>query len=216
MGGVLELSDTLSDTAPVRTLDETIARALQQNPQLKILLKHATTLTIREAAVNAERLPVLTASGDAAVNVVTPDPSSSSFASRSFTYNAALELRIPILDGHRRDLEHAALRSQVLELQAQERGLRRQIELNVRLAFLALESASEQLALATRSLAEEDANLQEVQAEHAAGTASGLAVQQAQTERAMAQDVRISAVYAAESARLALAEVTGDVESLDW
>ena len=116
------------------------------------LQAHDKTLQFRDSAVEAEKLPVFLAFGDFGGNMVAPDPSGAGGISHSFTYDAGLELKIPVLDGHRRAIEHSAILSESLQQQNVERDIRRQIELQTRLAFASLQEAEDQLALAKQNL----------------------------------------------------------------
>src|SRR6202012_4583387 len=110
------------------------------------------SLRLKDAAVNAQKLPVLSINGDFGGNIVGPDPNPSESISHSITYNASVELRMPVLDGHARSLERADIASQLQQERVRERDLRRQIELDIRLAFAALQQATEQLELAKKNL----------------------------------------------------------------
>jgi outer membrane protein TolC len=216
LGDTLELSDAFAEHRATITLEDAIAEALHHNPQLATLQIHDKSLMLRDAAVKAQRLPVLSMNGDFGMNIVAPDPSYAGSVSHSITYTATVELRVPVLDGHVRALERADLGAQLQEEHLRERDLRRQIELDTRLAFAALQQASEQLDLAKKTLEAADLDLEETRANHTAEKASGMDLQQAETRRSSAEDGRISALYTQAQARLSLAEVLGNVSSLDW
>ncbi len=216
MGDILEISDGFNDRPVSKTLDEAIADALRNNRRLAALLAHDKTLRFQDSAVQAEKLPIFLAFGDFGGNMVAPDPSGADAFSHSFTYDAGLELKVPVLDGHRRAIERAAILSESLQQQNAERDMRRQIELETRLAFAALQQAAEQLALAKESAEEAGQDLTEARQKYAAGTISGIDLQQAENRFAIAEDGQSEALYAQAQARLSLAETTGNVSSLEW
>ncbi len=215
-GTALELRDTLPARPPVPTPDEALALALQSNPQLRTLAARGKALKLRDRAVSAEALPSLHASADAGLNGVAPDPSGASGLTHSFVFNAAVQLQVPLLDGHRRELEHLGIASESRQLESQRRDLLRSLELRVRLAAAALAQGTEQLDLARSTLAEQQSALVEAEAAHTAGTGSGLDLDRARTARAAAADAVEAAGYAQRLARLNLAEATGTVASLTW
>jgi outer membrane protein TolC len=97
-----------------------------------------------------------------------------------------------------------------------QRDLRRQIELNVRMAFSSLVESRQQLELAAENAKAADLDLTEIRANHSAGNSSALEVREAEARKAQAEDGQIAALYQNTLARLALAEAIGSVSSLDW
>jgi len=86
----------------------------------------------------------------------------------------------------------------------------------VRLAFANLDEISRQADLAEENLRLAQADVVQVRATRAGGSASGLDLQQAETRLATAADGRVAAFYLHSLARLSLAEAIGKVESLEW
>ena len=216
MGDILEISEGFEDRPVTKTLDEAIADALRNNRSLARLQAHDKTLQLRDSAVEAEKLPVFLAFGDFGGNMVAPDPSGSGGISHSFTYDAGLELKIPVLDGHRRAIEHSAILSESLQQQNVERDLRRQIELQTRLAFASLQEAEDQLVLAKQTREQAGEDLTEAKQKYAAGTISGLDLRQIENRYEIAEDGQREALYQQAHARLSLAETVGNVSSLQW
>jgi outer membrane protein TolC len=216
MGDTLELSSAFAERPTTITLEDALAAAPRNNPQLATLQIHDKSLMLKDAAINAQKLPVLSINGDFGGNIVGPDPNPTEAISHSITYNATVELRVPVLDGHVRALERADIAAQLEQQHVRERDLRRQIELDIRMAFAALQQAKEQLELSKKNLEAADLDLEESKANRAAQKASGMDVQQAEVRRSSAEDARISALYTQAQARLSLAEAVGNVSSLDW
>jgi outer membrane protein TolC len=216
MGDILKVSDSFEDRPVSKTVEEAIAEALRNNRRLATLRAHDKTLELRDAAVKAQKLPVFLAFGDFGGNVVAPDPSGADAFSHSLTYNATLELKIPVLDGHRRAIERAAIVSESLQQQNEERDMRRQIELEIRLAFADLQQADEQLTLAKQNVEEAGEDLKEAKQNFAAGTISGIDLGQTENRFAIAEDGQNEALYVQARARLSLAQTSGNVSSLEW
>jgi outer membrane protein len=216
MGDILEVSDSFEDRPVSKTVEETIAEALRNNRRLASLHAHDKTLELRQGAVKAEKLPVLLAFGDFGGNVVAPNPSGANAFSHSITYDATVELKIPVLDGHRLAIERAAIVSESLQQQNVERNMRRQIELDIRLAFANLQQAGEQLTLAKQNVEEAGEDLKEAKQKFSAGTISGIDLGQTENRFAIAEDGQNEALFAAARARLSVAQTTGNVSSLEW
>lgn len=213
----IELTDRfLPSAAHEMTLEDALSAAQRKNPNLLTQQVHRENLRLSDEAVHAERLPSLSAFGDFGGVIVTPEPSGAGNLAKGFTWTAGLELKIPVLDGHRREIEHANLMVLMREEEIRQRDLQRQIELNVRLAFAGLVESKQQLELATENARDADLDLAEVRAGHSAGNSNGLEVQEAEVRKAQAEDARIAALYQNTLARLALAEAIGSVSSLDW
>ncbi len=213
----IELTDSsIPSAAPGITLDDALAAAQRKNPNLLIQEVRRENLRLSDDAVRAERLPTLSAFGDIGGVIVTPEPSGAGNLATGLTWTAGVELKIPILDGHRRELEHANLMILMREQEIRQRDLQRQIELNVRLAFAGLAESKQELELAAESARAAELDLAEVRASHSTGSSNGLEVQEAEVKRAQAEDARIEALYRNTLARLALAEAIGSVSSLDW
>lgn len=215
-GDTLDLTDSLSDRPVSLTLDQALTIALEHTPKLKTLAARAQTLKLQDRSISGEALPTLQASGDVGPVVVAPNPSGNPGAAGSYTYDATLELRVPILDGHRRAIEHAGVASEERQLDAQTRDARRSVELQVRLAYAALTQANEQLGLARTTLSESEEAVLQAEAAHTAGTGSGIELDRVRNENAAAADAVVEAVYNQELARLGLAEASGTVASLQW
>lgn len=215
-GDTVELTDSFEKHEVTTTLNDAIAYALQHNPKLMTSGIHDKVLAFTESEIRAQALPVLSASAKVGFNIVSPSPSSDSFFNTSFTYTGILELTFPLLDHHRRALEQANLAVQVHEHSLQERELRRQIELETRLAYASLQNATEQLTLAENNLEIAQLDLKEITEERTSGNVSRIEVQQSEVRRAVAEDAKLAALYTQAQARLSLAEVEGQVLSMEW
>jgi outer membrane protein TolC len=92
--------------------------------------------------------------------------------------------------------------------------LQEQIEMEVRLALDAVESAEEQVKVAEGGLHLAENELAQAQRRYEAGVASGLEVTDAQTRLARARDNRIAALSGYNLARLELGQATGTIRQM--
>lgn len=214
-GSRLELAPA-SCPADHPTLEGALAEAEASHPQLLALAAHEQYLDAKKQAVSAEKLPTLTASGDFGGNVVMPDPSGVGGPTKSITYNAVLSLQIPILDGHRRALETASLSTEQRSEHARLLDLRREVELNTRIAFATLQQASEQTKIARDDYQNAEADLAEQKANREQGNLNSIEIEQAQLHHAERQDELDGATSAEALACVDLAEAVGNVTRMSW
>ena len=104
-------------------------------------------------------------------------------------------MRVPIFDGGRRDARRAEAASQYRQEKVQTSDLKEQIELDVRLALDALQSAEEQVKVAREGLELAENELAQARRRFDAGVADGLEVTDAQTRLERARDNQIAALY---------------------
>jgi outer membrane protein TolC len=122
-----------------------------------------------------------------------------------------LALRLPLFDGGLR----AGRRQEGRSLYEQERirtaDLRRQIELEIRVAADALRSAREQVQVAEEGLAQTRREMEQAERRYRAGVTSGVEVADAQTRLARARDNRVAALFLYHRARLELVFAAGRI-----
>jgi outer membrane protein TolC len=123
-------------------------------------------------------------------------------------------LRLPIFDGGRRDARRAESLSQYEQERLRSLDLRRQIDLDVRLALDDLQSATDQVQVATEGLAQVEAEVEQAQRRYKAGVSSSLEVTDAQTRLARARDNRIAALFLYSRARLQLYQAMGTIRQV--
>jgi outer membrane protein TolC len=106
----------------------------------------------------------------------------------------------------------AETQSQLRQRQAELADLRGRVDFEVRTAFLDLNAAAQQVAVATTARDLADQQLTQAQDRYAAGVAGGLEVVQAQEAVATANETYISSVYAHNLAKGAIARALGIAE----
>jgi outer membrane protein len=202
----VELSDKLAyqavDTAAVEALLET---ARKGRSDLKAQEQHQQIARMNYSAVEAERLPSVSAFGDYGTignEIVGAHP----------THTIGVQLKVPLYDGGRRTSRRQESLAQVREEEIRTRDLGLQVELDVRLALDSLRSADSQVQTARQGLTLAQSELEQAQRRYQAGVANSLEVTDAQTRLDRARANQIDALYSHNLARLELATATGAIQ----
>ena len=193
----------VDQTTPEKALDV----ALQSRADWKAQQKREKTAQLTYSGVKMERLPTLVGFGDYGSNGLAIDNSVP-------TRTVGVALRLPIFDGGRRDARRAESLSQYEQERLRSLDLRRQIDLDVRLALDDLQSATDQVQVATEGLAQVEAEVEQAQRRYKAGVSSSLEVTDAQTRLARARDNRIAALFLYSRARLQLYQAMGTIRQV--
>jgi outer membrane protein TolC len=124
-----------------------------------------------------------------------------------FTFQAGVS--VPVFTGGRikGDITQAEAQSQ--QRKAEAENLRGQIDYDVRSAFLNLNAAREQVAVATQNVALANENLGRSKDRFAAGVTDSVEVVQAEQSLAGANDQYITSLYSHNLAKLSLARALG-------
>lgn len=120
-----------------------------------------------------------------------------------------LALRLPLFDGGWRQARRQEGRALYEQERIRTADLRRQIELDIRLAADAVTSAAEQVKVAEDGLTQTLREMEQAQRRYRAGVAPSLEVADAQTRLARARDNRVAALFLYHRARLDLAYAAG-------
>lgn len=200
----------LTDTAPFSPLtgiieEEALRIALEQRPDYQSSKKLVEAAQEAVAAAHAEWYPTVDVNGfygDAGINLAR--------SHGVFTVTGALNFNIFTGGRIRADIEkaQAALKQRSDELADQGA----QIEVEVRDAFLDLQSAAQQVAVARDNLVLADRTLEQARDRFTSGVTDNIEVVQAQGSVAMANDNLIAALYAHNLAKVALARAIGMTE----
>jgi len=162
---------------------------------------------LSHSAVKFERLPSLTGFADYG-------SIGTSITSAIPTRTFGVAMRVPVFDGGRRDARRSESRSQLEQERIRTADLRRQIELEIRLALDDLESAAEQVRVAGEGLSQVQAELEQAERRYKAGVAASLEVTDAQTRLARARENHIAALFLHHRARLDLWQAMGKIREL--
>lgn len=204
----LELTDRLS-YAPVDavTLEQARATALASRADLKAQQSREANARLGYQAAKWERLPTL--AGFADYGTI---GSSIHHALPTRTYGLAL--KVPLFDGGRRDARRAESLSLVRQEAIRTGDLRRQVELDIRLALDALGSAEQQVRVAEEGLQLAQEEVAQAERRYRAGVTSSLEVTDAQTRLERARENRIAALFSHQVARLDLGQAMGAVRRM--
>ncbi|RPI12244.1 MAG: TolC family protein [Acidobacteriales bacterium] len=193
----------VEDTTPEKALDV----ALKSRADWRAQQKREQTARLSYSGVKMERLPSLVGFGDYGSN-------GTAIGNSVPTRTVGVALRLPIFDGGRRDARRAESLSQYEQERVRTLDLRRQIDLDVRLALDDLQSATDQVQVASEGLAQVEAEVEQAQRRYKAGVASSLEVTDAQTRLARARDNRIAALFLYSRARLELYQALGTIRQM--
>jgi outer membrane protein len=199
----LDLTDKLG-YVPVDsvTLEQARSQALAERSDLKAQQERENSARLSASATKMERLPSLSAFGDyGSIGSALDD----SRPTRTF----GVTLKVPIFDGGRRDARREESASQYRAEKARTRDLKKQIELDVRLAMDALHSAEEQVKVSREGLQLSENESAQAQRRYEAGVAFSLEVTDAQTRLERARDNQTQALYNYNVARIDLEQALG-------
>jgi outer membrane protein len=181
-----------------------IEKARKDRAELKTQRQKVEAARLSYSAVKAERLPTVGAFGDYG-------PTGPSINNSRATRTVGVSLKISLFDGGRRMSRAAESMSQYDQEQLRARDLERQVELEVRLAFDALNSARTLVNTANESLTLAESELAQARRRYEAGVTNSIEVTDAQTRVVRARDNRVASLYNYNLARLDLATSTGAI-----
>jgi outer membrane protein TolC len=198
-----ELSNDISfSPPPPLTLENALNQAFELRADLQAAEAQVKAGERARAAARSERLPSMSVSADYGAIGVNP-------AQAQGTFSVVGTLRVPIWQGGRTegsiDLADAALAQRKAELA----DLRGRIESDVRNAYLDLQAAASQVAVAETNVQVSRETLMLTHEKFDAGVSDNLSVVQSQEELASAQLDYINSVFAHNVAKLALARAVG-------
>ncbi|MFN7917091.1 MAG: TolC family protein [Vicinamibacterales bacterium] len=201
-GQKLQLADSaLMLPTQVATVEQALAQAATARDDYKASLARVRSAEATLASTKGSALPSLRVSAD--YGTIGSNP-----ADARRTYTMSVGVRVPLFDQDRigRQVENqAALRQR----QAEATDMAQRIEAEVRTAFLDVQAAEQQLAVARERVTLANQELSLARTRFTAGVTSNLEVIQAQNEVATAADAEVGATYALNTARAALARSIG-------
>ncbi len=203
----LELTDKLA-YVPVDavTLEAAQKQALTDRADLRAQQGREENSRLSASAVKMQRLPSVSAFGDyGAIG----DGPGDSLPTRAI----GISLRVPIFDGGRRDAQRAEAASQYRAEKTRTVDLKQQIELDVRLALDALQSAEDEVTVARDGIGLSENELAQARRRYDAGVAVSVEVTDAQTRLERARDNQTAALYNYSSAKIDLAQAMGRVRA---
>ncbi|HSR52967.1 MAG TPA: TolC family protein [Acidobacteriota bacterium] len=205
IGMPMELTDSLqSEPSPLMDAEQARQAAAQSRADLKALEEKVRSDRKRVRASWARRLPVLEAFADYGASGIYPNDSLA-------TWTAGLHLEVPIFQGGRIGSEEAEERAALRRRQALLEDLRREIELEVRLAVTGALLAGQQVEVAEQGLNLAQEELERARRRYRSGVTGSLEVTQAQTNLERARENLNSALFEYGSAQVDLQAATGTI-----
>jgi outer membrane protein len=204
----LHLTDPLAFTAQeMPPAEQCVATALQSRNEILTLQKKLQATRLNDAAIHSERLPTL----DGYANV---GSTGTSLPNSTGTYDAGVTLRIPILDGGRREAQRAEVITVVRQQELQLAQLRKQVEIEVREALLRMDLARGYVELSEARYQAAQDELEHRRRSYAQGIGSQMEVNGAQAGVAKAADGRIAALHDWNQAHVDLMQALGTIGTL--
>ena len=189
LGQVFELADQLpyADLNP-QSVDDALSKAYNSRSDFRAALSSVKSAQQQLSSVRGERYPVLAVNGDYGLQGATFDHSHG-----AFTFQAGVN--VPIFTGGRIKGEITEAEADLRKRRAEAENLRGQIDYDVRTAFLNLQAAQEQVAVARQNVDLANENLARSKERFAAGVTDSVEVVQAEQSLASANDQYITSLY---------------------
>lgn len=190
---------------PPMTEADALARALDARADFQAARARLQAAEAERQADRGEGLPSVH------VNADYGDIGSSPADSHG-TFSVAATVRVPIFEGGRLKAKLIEADGRIAQRRAEVEDFRGRIAFEVRSALLDAQAAQAQLDVATSAVGLAEQQLQQARDRFAAGVADTIEVVQAQEAVATATDLRVSSLFAHNSAKAALARALGLAE----
>jgi outer membrane protein TolC len=207
IGLPLDQEFTLADQVPYSqfdapTMDAAMAEALKNRSDLQAAQEQVKAAEKTLSAAHAERYPALTGEVDYGEIGVNPGNSYG-------TLNATGKLAGPIFEEWKLRGDARIADAQLQQARAQLNNLQGQIRADVKDAILDIESSEKLVAVAQSNVNLASEALRDAQDRFQAGVSDNLAVSQAQSSVAQANDRYVSSLYQLNVSKLSLARAVG-------
>jgi outer membrane protein TolC len=211
IGLPLEQSYELSDQLPFKALDDVdpkaaVQQGLAHRRDLQALQQQVEGAQASRKAATDERYPTLSVSAD--YGLIGPNLGHS-----HGTFDAVGTASVPLFEEAKLRGDARDAQAQLDQKQAQLNDLQGQIGADVRDSILDIEAAAKQVSVARSNVELATEALSEAQQRYAAGVADNLAVSQALTSLAQADDQLNGSLYQHNVAKLSLARALGIAET---
>jgi outer membrane protein TolC len=203
LGQQFELADTLpySDIAPLTT-DEALDIAYKARSDLRSALESQKSVAQTLSAAKGERYPVVAVNGD--YGDIGP---TFGHSHGDFTFQAGI--RVPLFTGGRIKGDITQAEAELRQRKAEAENIRGQIDYHVRTAFLNLNAAKEQVAVAKQNVELANESLARSKDRFTSGVTDSVEVVQAEQALASANDQYITSLYNHNFSKLSLARALG-------
>ena len=204
----IELADRTSFfETPAVGLDQDLARAYQNRPEMQSVLSQERAAELAKRAARSQSLPALSLAGGWSLQGTAP-------TNMIPVYEIAASLNVPLFTGGRIQAETAAQDIELKKLSQAERDLRNQIALEVKSAAVQIGAARLEVDAANLGVNLATESVRQARDRFRAGVANNIEVITAQDELARANDNQIAALYRYNQARADLAHASGRMEAL--
>lgn len=209
LGQEFDLSDQLpySDINPP-SMEGALKMAYRSRNDLRAALDSQKAAARTLSAAKGERLPVIAANGDYGDIGTTLGHSHGDFAFQA-------GVNIPVFTGGRIKGDITQAESELRQRKAEAENIRGQIDYDVRTAFLNLNAAKEQVAVAKQNVDLANENLARSKDRFTSGVTDSVEVVQSEQSLASANDQYITSLYNHNLAKLSLARALG-VARMDY
>jgi outer membrane protein TolC len=188
---------------PPITLEKALQLAMEQRADLRASEAQVRAAERSVAAARGERIPSASVRGDYGVLGINP-------AQSHGTFSVTGRVDIPIWKGGRIEGDIQQAEAALSQRTAEREDIIRQIESDVRNAYLDLEATKSQVEIAMTNIGVSQENLVLTRQRYDAGVSDNVAVVQSQESIATAQSDYINSVFAHNLAKLALLRATGN------
>ncbi|HEY4048836.1 MAG TPA: TolC family protein, partial [Acidobacteriaceae bacterium] len=207
IGLSLDQKFDLTDPVPFKALDNldantAVQRALASRQDLKSLEEQVQSATEARSASAAERYPTASASAD--YGVIGP-----TLGHSHGTFDAVGVATVPVFDEAKLRGDARIAQSTLDQDQAELSDLRGQISADVRDSILDIQAAAKEVEVASSNSELAKEALREAQLRYVSGVSDNLAVSQAQSSAAQADQQYIASLYQHNVAKLSLARALG-------
>jgi len=204
----LELTDPLTFAAQdTPQAEQAVSTALQSRSEILTLQKKLQATRLNDVAIHSERLPTLVAYADGGTT-------GTSLRNSTGAYDAGVTLRIPVLDGGRRESQRAEVMASVRQQELQMAQLRKQVEIEVREALLQMDLARGDVELSEARYQAAQDELEHRRRRYAQGIGNQMDINGAQAGLAKAADGRMAALHDWNEARVDLLQALGTIRTL--
>jgi outer membrane protein TolC len=203
LGQQFELADALpySDISPL-SVDEALQIAYKSRSDFRSALASQKAAAQTLSATKGERYPVVAVNGD--YGDVGP---TFGHSHGDFTFQAGI--RVPLFTGGRIKGDITQAEAELLQRKAEAENIRGQIDYDVRTAFLNLNAAKEQVAVAKQNVELANESLARSKDRFTSGVTDSVEVVQAEQALASANDQFITSLYNHNFSKLSLARALG-------
>jgi outer membrane protein TolC len=203
LGQQFELADALpySDISPL-SIDEALQIAYKSRSDIRSALASQKAAAQTLSATKGERYPVVAVNGD--YGDIGP---TFGHSHGDFTFQAGI--RVPLFTGGRIKGDITQAEAELHQRKAEAENVRGQIDYDVRTAFLNLNAAKEQVAVAKQNVELANESLARSKDRFSSGVTDSVEVVQAEQSLASANDQYITSLYDHNFSKLSLARALG-------